>query len=332
WYDEQWMVAYYFGALLMASVLRYLLLVGDDWLRNRKQQQQADTRPEVTDQRKSTTKNGLLPGVRLAMLLRYSAPLVVVALAGIVNSLVGPAMIKFWHGGTVTQNLDWAGYYAAATKMAVFISLFVQAYNYAAEPFFFRQSGSDLAKADRRIFADAARAFILLSSLAAAAILLLLPWLEGFVAADKRVGFYLLPQLLAANVLLGLYYNFAMAYKLTDRTYLGGLIALAGSTIVVTGNILLVPRIGIDGSAWSILVCFALMCVLAYLVTRKYFRIPYRLDKMLIYAGLSAAAVYLGTQSEAMLVRLVFLFGLTLVVGLLEKDWLLGLLRNRKVD
>ncbi|MEM8582734.1 MAG: hypothetical protein AAGF87_00625, partial [Bacteroidota bacterium] len=111
WYDEQWMVAYYFGALLMASVLRYLLLIGDDWLRNRKQQQQADTRPEVTDQRKSMTKNGLLPGVRLAMLLRYSAPLVVVALAGIVNSLVGPAMIKFWHGGTVTQNLDWAGYY-----------------------------------------------------------------------------------------------------------------------------------------------------------------------------------------------------------------------------
>ncbi|MEM6877490.1 MAG: polysaccharide biosynthesis C-terminal domain-containing protein [Bacteroidota bacterium] len=340
WYDKQWMVAYYFGALLIASVLRYVLLVADGFWYAQKHPVQnhsesvtsrtSDTSvsEEDPDLRKSTSKTPLFPKVNLRMLIGYSAPLVIVALAGIVNSLVGPAMIKYWHGGTVTENLDWAGYYAAATKMAVFISLFVQAYNYAAEPFFFRHSGKDLAQSDKRIFADAARAFMLLGSLAAAAILLLLPWLQGFVAADKRVGFYLLPQLLAANILLGLYYNFAMAYKLTDRTYLGGIIALAGSTIVVGGNVLLVPRIGIDGSAWSILGCFTLMCTLAYLVTRRYFPVPYRLDKMLLYAVLSAAAVYAGNQFDAMLVRLAFLFGLTLVVALLEKGWLLKLVKN----
>ncbi|MEM6395989.1 MAG: lipopolysaccharide biosynthesis protein [Bacteroidota bacterium] len=343
WYDEKWIIAYYFGALLAASVVRYLLLVGDGWTNKRKEDKlrserldEGETNPatrssrprarigifeEYSDLRKYKKEKIDLPKIDLSKLVRYSAPLVVVALAGIVNSLVGPTMIKSWHGGTVSMNLDWSAQYAAATKMAVFISLFVQAYNYAAEPFFFRQSGDDLARADRQIFADAARAYMLLASLATAGILLLLPWLEGFVGINKRAGFHLLPQLLAANVLLGLYYNFAMAYKLTDRTYLGGIIAVAGSAVVVAGNIILVPKIGIDGSAWSILSCFVLMSTLAYGVTRRYFPIPYRIDKMMLYAALAGGAVYFGTGFENMVVRVGVLVVLTLVVFFLERAW-----------
>jgi O-antigen/teichoic acid export membrane protein len=258
-------------------------------------------------------------------MLVYAAPLVVVAVCGIVNTLVGPTMLKNYSGGSITDNLYWSGQYAAAMKLAVFLTLFTTAYNFAAEPFFFRQSGKDPKRADLMIYANASRAFALVTSLAIAGIMLLLPILQFYLGRNLREGLEVLPILLAANFMLGLYYSFAMAYKLTDKTYLGGLIALVGAAIVLAGNILFIDDYGIFAPAWAGFACFFVMSLLAYLVSRRHFPVPYPIGRFVLYALATAAVVYLGGGWESIWARIALLLVYTAGMIGLEWKWLRGL-------
>jgi len=255
-------------------------------------------------------------------MLRYAWPLALVAVALIVNALVGPWIIQLYHGGSVTENLYYVGQFNAALKLAVFLNLFITAYNYAAEPFFFRQAGSDLAKADKQIYADSLRAYAIVGVLASAGILLFLPWLQVFLDEGERQGLYVLPVLLAANFCFGLYSNFAIAYKLTDKTYFGGAIAAVGSAIVLAVGIGLVGRYGIWAPAWAMLTCYAVMCVLAWLVSRKYFPVAYPLGRVALYVLLAAATFYLAQTQDAMIVRIAAFLSLSALMFGLEWRWI----------
>ncbi|PHI20487.1 hypothetical protein CEQ90_06970 [Lewinellaceae bacterium SD302] len=333
WYEDRWRIAYYFGAVLAAGVLRYLMLVVDRWLqrsarlgsarRGSKTGNEQRAILDSGDQQKNTTN---APGLKT--MLEYAYPLVVVALCGIINTLVGPAMLSFYHGGTKAENLYWSGQYGAAMKMAVFLTLFTTAYNFAAEPFFFRERGKNLKNQDLAIYANATRAFALVCCVAIATILLLLPILENFIGEQLQEGLGVLPILLAANFFLALYYNFALAYKLTDRTHLGGIIALIGSAIVILGNVLFIKSLSIYAPAWAGLACFFVMSVLAYAVSRKYFPVPYQLGRIAIYGLVTAGVVYLGWSSDSMLLRAGLLTGLYLLFALTETKWIVSLLRK----
>ncbi|MEL6277003.1 MAG: polysaccharide biosynthesis C-terminal domain-containing protein, partial [Bacteroidota bacterium] len=266
------------------------------------------------------------PGLK--KMLAYAAPLVIVATAGIVNTLVGPTLIRRIYSDDLAVNEYWAGQYGAAMKLAVFLNLFIQAYNYAAEPFFFRSGGKDPRKVDRTIYADAARAFALLGSLAVAAILLLLPIAQQYLGEDLREGLGVLPILLVANLLLGLYYNFAIAYKLTDKTMLGGRIALIGSTILLLISILLMSKLGVYAPALGSLACFLIMCILAYRVSRKYFPVSYPIGRFALYFGLTAIIVYLGWQGESLFLRFGLLLVLTASLLAIEAPWLRRILKR----
>ncbi len=251
----------------------------------------------------------------LRKLFRYSLPLTVVSVAGIANALVGPTVL-------LSHDEAAAGYFTAALRMAVFLNLFVTAYQYAAEPFFFRQTGSDLATADRGIYADALRAYGLVGTLACAGILLLLPWLQLFIGEDVRAGLVVLPIVLAANFLFGIYSNLSIAYKLTDQTFLGGAIALAGSVCAVGGPLFFTARYGIYAPAFGMLACFTLMCGLAYRVSRRYFPVDYPLGRLLLYALVAAATVWLGELSAVLGYRILLLALLFLAFLFLERRWL----------
>ncbi|TXF90782.1 hypothetical protein FUA23_04915 [Neolewinella aurantiaca] len=309
-YNADYQVGYYLLCIALASAFRYVFLLVDGLRRYGK-------------------KTGPVPALRT--MLNYSLPLTVVGVAGIINFLIAPELIKFWHGGSVTENLRYAGYFNAATKLAVFLNLFITAYNYAAEPFFFRQAGKDVATADRQIYADAARAYAIVATLASAAILLFLPWLERFIDAEERAGLYVLPILLAANFFFGLYSNLSVAYKLTDKTIYGGAVATVGSVIVIGGGILFVPDYGIAAMAWAMLSCFIVMCFLAWLVSRKFFPVNYPWSRIAIYAGLACLAVYSATlftgqagdgAQGAMAVRGAMFVALMVVFWLLERNWI----------
>lgn len=265
-------------------------------------------------------------------MLGYALPLVLAAFAGIVNQLIGTPMLKYLGQGSTTDNLDLGGVYAAAAKLAVLMNLFVQAFNYAAEPFFFKQSAiSD----DRKIYADVARAFALVGSLAFLGIMLYLDVIQYFLGEDFREGLGILPILLIANFFLGLYYNFSIGYKLSDQTRWAGYIALMGSIITLGINVAFIPSITIYAPAWASLACFVSMSVAGYLLTRKYWPVDYRLGKMLYYLVFSllvwAVSLWLKPiLPDDMLMRMgihtlllvVFLFGIYRT----EKGWILAIL------
>ena len=302
---EHFRVGYYLLAIAAAAGIRYLILFVDGM-------RQPPVPPRA---------HGELRAPSFPRLLRYSLPLTVVSVAGIANLLVGPSVLLQYDDAA-------AGYFTAAMRMAVFLNLFVTAYQYAAEPFFFRQSSADLATADRRIYADAMRAYGLVGTLACAGILLALPWLQFFIGPDVRPGLAVLPILLAANFLFGIYSNLSIAYKLTDQTFSGGAIALVGSVFAVGGPLVFTQQYGMYAPAVGMLACFLVMCGLAYLVSQRYFPVNYPFARLLGYAALAAGAVWLGDFSTAMWYRALLILGLLLTLGLLERPWLLRTFRG----
>ena len=302
-YSTYWEVGYYLVGMAVAAAFRYLLLWVDGLRRRR------------------AGGDGTTPTYET--ILRYALPLTVVTAAGITNFLVAPSIIKFYHGGTVTQNEAFAGDFNVAMKLAVLLNLFVTAYNYAAEPFFFRQAGQAGAAADRSIYADAARAYTLVAALASAGILLFLPLIADLmVPLSKRGGLYVLPLLLAGNFFFGLYSNLSVAYKLTDKTAYGGAIAVLGSVIVVGGSMLFVPVYGILAPAVAMFTCFTVMCALAYAVSVRFFPVAYPVGRILLLAALAAGASWLGWPLESLALRALIFLALVAACGLVERRWI----------
>lgn len=314
-FDAEYQVGYYLFTLAAAAGIRFVVLILDA-LRKR--------RPETLE----------VPGVipDWTAILTYAYPLALVAVAGIINFLAAPWVIKMYGGGTVSENFYWAGQFGAAAKLAVALNLFVTAYNYAAEPFFFRQVGKEIEKSDRTIYADATRAYAIIGVVASVGILLFQPWLELIIDEEERVGMFILPVLLAANFFFGLYSNFSVAYKLTDKTILGGGIALIGSSIVLAGSITFVDDYGIWAPATAMLACFLVMCTLAYAVSRRYFPVAYPLGRITGYVAWGCGILWsfdrlpplvLGAGAQdAMWVRIAGFLVLLAGIALAERSWM----------
>ncbi|WP_169435053.1 lipopolysaccharide biosynthesis protein [Neolewinella persica] len=313
-YLKNYQVGYYLFGIALASAFRYGLLLLDGAVKSGKKL----FGPKVID---GPEVSNLAPSLRTMLI--YALPLTVVGIAGITNFLVAPAIIKFYHGGTVTENLAFAGDFGAAMKLAVFLNLFITAYNYAAEPFFFRQAGKNVATADKTIYADAMRAYAIVATLASAGILLFLPWLQYFLDAENRGGLYVLPLLLAANFCFGLFSNLSVAYKLTDETIYGGAIALIGSGIVIGGSMAFTPVYGLWAPAWAMLCCFMVMSFLAWLVSRRFFPVNYPWGRVLSYGLLTVGAVYLGeVAGTAWWIRGAIFVSLLAAIAAIEWKWL----------
>lgn len=260
-------------------------------------------------------------------MLAYGLPLVLAGLAGVVNQLIGVPLLKMWGDGDLAANQSMAGIYAAAAKLAVLMNLFIQAFNYAAEPFFFRYSAQH---DDRQIFGLVARAFAWIGSLAFLGIMLYIDLIQYFLGKSFREGLGVLPILLAANFFLGLYYNFAMSYKLTDQTRIGGYIALAGMVITLTANAWLIPKLGYYGPAWASLACYVFMAAASYLAGRRIMPVRYPVQLMarymmlaLLFYGLSEMKEYLWPMSIAVrtLVNTLLLGGYLILLYRWEGSW-----------
>lgn len=218
----------------------------------------------------------------------YAAPLIIVGIAGVINQLIGIPMIKELASGDLAYNIRMMGVYSAATKIAVLMNLFTQAFNYAAEPFFFKNAG----RADKdRVYAQVGQAFALIGSLVFLGIMLYLDVIQYFLGRDFREGLGVVPLLLLAYIFLGLYYNFSIWFKLADRTAIGGWIATGGSAITIGLNIWLIPIYGYYGPGWAALACYLFMALASYWTGQKYYPIPYPIGRILAYI-LSALAFF----------------------------------------
>lgn len=230
-------------------------------------------------------------------MLAYGLPLVPSGVAAIINQLVGVPMIKSLTSPDVVYNLALAGVFAAATKFAVMMNLFTQAYNYAAEPFFFRHSGSSN---DKKVYGQAAMAFTLVGCVALLGIVFYMDIIQYLLGKNYREALVVVPILLLANLFLGLYYNFSIWFKLADRTQFGSYIALIGMGITLAINFWLIPRPGLSyyAPAWASLACYAFMAVAAWHTGQKYYPIPYPVLRMGLYIGLALVLLVAGMGLE----------------------------------
>ena len=218
--------------------------------------------------------------VLLKRMLLYAAPLIVVSIAAAVNQQLNIPLVKF----LATEDEEVAkrilGEYGACFKIAMLMSLAIQAFNYAAEPFFFNQSEK---KNSQKTYADVGQAFALVGSFIFLGIALYLDIFKHLIRDPIYwAGLKVVPILLLANFFLGLYYNFSIWYKLKDKTIFGAYISVAGSVITLGLNFLLIPVIGYLGAAYTSLACYAFMATASYLTGRRYYPIPYPIGKMLV--------------------------------------------------
>ena len=268
-------------------------------------------------------------------MMRYAAPLVWVALAGVLNQYAYTVLIKYGLGGDIASNVAAMGVYSAAFKLSLLLALFTTAFNYAAEPFFFRQ----MHRHDRAgIYADVARAYALTATAVITALLFTMDVLQYLLGSQYRQGLYLAPVLLGAFYFLGLYYNFSVWYKITDRTHYGAIIATVGVAITFGMGAWWIPRIGMAGAAWATLACYSAMATLAWWWGRRYLPIPYAVGRFLLWLLASYALYYLWqgilrTQVEPfstadVLLRMGCLALFALALWRIEGPWLTKALRR----
>ena len=256
----------------------------------------------------------------LYKMLRYAMPLVVVGIAAVTNQLLNIPLLKELLPGTLVQNQAAMGVYGAAVKLAILMSLFVQAFNYAAEPFFFR---NDKREDSRAIYAQVGQAFAMVGSIVFLGIVLYLDLIQYFLGKDFRSGLGVVPILLIAFLFLGLFYNFSIWYKLKDRTIIGAYISVVGAMITIGLNVWLIPIIGYYGAAWAALACYGFMATAGYLTGQKYYPIPYPIVRILGYILLAIGAFFvsIGLRSyldeSLLLILAVNTFILFIYLGLL---------------
>lgn len=222
----------------------------------------------------------------LRKMLSYGLPLLLVGLFGMINEVSDKLLFKFLISvpkGTADPDyyvLAQLGIYGANYRLAVLMTLFIQMFRYAAEPFFFAHAREEDA---RKLYASVLKYFIIFCLLIFLGVTLYLDVVKYFIGSDFRTGLYIVPIILMANLLLGVFYNLSVWYKLTDLTRYGAFIALTGAVVTVALNILLVPRFGYSGAAWAHLACYLSMVLISYFLGRKYYRIDYDLKNILLY-------------------------------------------------
>lgn len=215
-----------------------------------------------------------------ARLIRYSLPMVVIGFAGIVNEMLDRAALKYLLPHDPATNMAQLGIYSACYKLSILMTLFIQAFRYAGEPFFFAYARAQDA---RQIYALVLNWFVIFCVFIFLLVTLYIDVFKYFIGEPYREGLHVVPILLLANLLLGIYVNLSIWYKLTDRTLMGAGVALAGAVLTVILLVSWVPRFGYEGAAWAHLACYASMVLMSYLLGRRYYPVPYEVARVLGY-------------------------------------------------
>jgi O-antigen/teichoic acid export membrane protein len=213
-------------------------------------------------------------------MLKYSAPLILVGLAGIVNETFDRVIMdKILISDNVKNDI---GTYGAFYKLSIIITLFLQAFRYAAEPFFFERSNH---KDSKKTYAEIMNYFVLVCITIVLATIFFLEPLAKFAIRQKEYfdhpdGLKMVPILLIANVFLGILYNLSIWYKLQNKNHLGAVVSVVGAIFTVVLLFSLIPKLGIIGGAYTTLIVYAIMMVHSYILGRKHYPVPYELKKI----------------------------------------------------
>ena len=230
-------------------------------------------------------------GPLLKKMLKYAWPLLLFSFAGIINETFDRIILK--HLLPESSNpMAQLGIYGACYKISILMTLFIQTYRYAAEPFFFQKAKSTDAKA---LYADMMTYFVIICAFIFVGIMLYIDRVMHFVGEEYRVGAPVVPILLLANLCLGIFYNLSVWFKLTDKTIYGASISIFGAVLTLVLNFTLIPVMGIMGAAWATLICYASMMVVSFIIGQRFYPVKYDIPRITGYLAL-AVLVYKTSQ------------------------------------
>lgn len=253
-------VGYVFISNLLASIITLLLLV-----------------PELFKISFRLNKHFLVT------MLRYAFPVLIVGLAGMVNQNIDKILIPFLL--SEDQNpMYQLGIYSANFKLAVLMNMFIQAFRYAFEPFFFSRSDS---KNDPQIYASVMNYFVIFGLLIFLGMVLYIDLIKIIIEPTYHEGLKVVPIVLMGNLFFGIYFALSLWYKLKDMTRYGAYIALTGAAFSLSLNFILIPVWGYMGSAVAVFISYFVMMVFSYFLGRKFYPIPYNLRKIGLYFSIA---------------------------------------------
>ena len=286
-YRSDWGIEYIFISNLIASLVTLLLLIPQYAMMKMKADQKI-----------------------LQALLFYAFPLLFAGMAGIINETFDRILLRYLLPANISE--AQVGIYGACYKISILMTLFVQAYRYAAEPFFFAQAKEKDAK---EIYAKIMDYFIITVSLIFLVTMLYLDdFFIRFIGKNFREGRNVIPVLMLANLFLGVYYNLSIWYKLSAKTIWGAWLSIIGAVITLVLNFWWIPLAadnylhGYVGSAWATIICYGSMMILSYLIGQRYFPVKYNLVKFVGYLGVSIVLymVSLSLHFDQPVIRIVF--------------------------
>ncbi len=231
----------------------------------------------------------------------YSYPLLFSQLAGVTNEMFSRMILKkmlpegFYPGLNSQEALS---IFAACYKLSIFMTLAIQAFRFAAEPFFFQNAEQ---KDSKEIYAKVYYYFVIVGSFAFLAISLNLDLIKHIFLSNPAYwqGLHVVPILLIANLFLGIYYNISIWFKIKDKTYIGTFISISAAILTIALNIILIPHFGYEGSAIITLITYFYMSLTVFLIGKKYYPIPYNLKKTAGYFLIALVFLYAGWHIES---------------------------------
>ncbi len=217
----------------------------------------------------------------------YALPIMIGGLAGIINETIDRILlVNILDNGKTISSLNKAnaevGIYSACYKLSMLVTILIQAYRYAAEPFFFAQ----LKNEDKnKIYSKIMNYFVAAVCTVFLLVSLNVDLIKVIFIPNKAywVGLKVVPILLLANVFLGVYFNQSIWYKLSNQTKFGAYIAISGAILTITINWVFIPKFGYMASAWATMIVYAFQMIVSYILGQKYYPIKYNLRKFFLY-------------------------------------------------
>ena len=264
WYHTSYQVGYIFIANLFCTTLVFLGFI-----------------PEIKKLRTGFDRD------LLKEMLKYTWPILLLGLAGILNQVADKIVFKKIVPGL--EGEEQLGIYGACVKIAMIMAMITQAFRYAYEPFVF---GGKRDTADKETQATVMKYFIIFTLLAFLAVVMYMPLLQYLVGADYREGLGVVPIVMMAEIFMGIYFNLSFWYKLTDQTWWGAIFSGIGCAVLLAINFIFVPKYGYWACAWGGFAGYGVCMVLSYLVGQKKAPIPYNLKSAFLYFAVAIALFY----------------------------------------
>ena len=232
----------------------------------------------------------------LRRMFSYSWPILVLGIAGILNQTADKILFPYIYKGSDAHSQ--LGIYGAASKIAMIMAMITQAFRYAYEPFVF---GKSKDKDNRETYAKAMKYFIIFTLLAFLVVVGYMDVLRHIIGRDYWDGLRVVPIVMAAEIMMGVYFNLSFWYKLIDKTIWGAYFSGAGCAVLIAVNVIFVPRYGYMACAWAGFAGYATAMVLSYFVGQRKYPIAYPMKDISVYVLITVVLYFCMTTANARL-------------------------------